>query len=188
MDRTQKNLKLLAVFSYAMMAAGLILGTSYATLIMVALLIVAVVLSKDAQDEDAVLPVVGAQVLYFGVQIFSVLLSILAMFLARIDAWIVQPLSKEEAPSYWGNNYAQTSNWLDTTNDVLDFIIFLVSIAAIVFAVIALVDLLRGAKFSKTLVGKIAKPFTCRKEVYYCANCGEAVKGEFCGKCGTKKE
>ena len=188
MDRTQKNLKLLAVFAYAMMAAGLILGTSYATLIMVAILIVAIVLSKDAQDENAVLPVVGAQVLYFGVQIFSVVLSILAMFLTRIDEWIVQPIAKEEVYDYWGNSYTQKSTWLDTTNEVLDFIIFLVSLAAIVFAVIALIDLLRGADFSRTLVGKIAKFFSCRKEVYYCSNCGEAVKGDFCGKCGTKKE
>lgn len=187
MDRTQKNLKLLAVFSYAMMAAGLILGTNYATLIMVALLIVAVVLSKDAQDDNAVLPVVGAQVLYFGVQIFSVVLSILAMFLARIDDWIVVPLSEDKYPSNWGS-YNPTSTWLETTNEILDFIIFLVSLAAVVFAVIAVIDLLRGANFSKTLVGKLAKPFACRKEVYYCVNCGEAVKGEFCGKCGTKKE
>ena len=187
MDRTQKNLKMLAIFAYAMMALGLILGTSYATLIMVALLIVAVVLSKDAQDEDAVLPVVGAQVLYFGIKLISVVLSILASFLARIDDWIVQPLMEEEVTNPWGN-YTQTSTWLETTNEILDFLLLLVSIAAIALAVLAAIDLLRGANFAKTLVGKIAKPFTCRKEVYYCSNCGKAVKGDFCGKCGTKKE
>lgn len=188
MDRTQKSLKLLAVFAYAMLALGLILGTSYATLIMVALLIVAVVLSKQAQDDSALLPVIGAQVLYFGVKLLDVVFSVLASIVTRCDDWFGSEPTTEDIMNSWVSGSSSSSDGIETMNEVFDFIILLVSIAAIVFAVIAVINLLSGKDFGKSLVGKIAAPFVCNKEVYYCANCGSAVKGDFCGKCGTKKE
>lgn len=171
MDRTQKNIRLLAVFAYIVSVIALFVGMNYAALIMIGLLVAAIVLAKQTDDNNAILPVVGAGVLYFGVGLLQVVFNCLIRIVVKIEEWsdvYFDPFS-------------------ETLAEIFEVITFLVMIAVAVFAVIAVIDLIKGKDFSKTLVGKIAAPFAMTKEVYYCANCGSAVKGDFCAKCGTKK-
>lgn len=171
MDRTQKNIRLLAVFAYFVLAVSLFVGISYAALIMIGLLVAAIVLAKQTEDSNAILPVAGAGVLYFGVGLLQVVFNCLVRIVVRIEKWsdvYFDPFS-------------------ETLTEIFEVITFLVMVTVVVFAVIAVLDIIKGKDFSKTLVGKIAAPFAMTKEVYYCANCGSAVKGDFCAKCGTKK-
>lgn len=180
MDRTQKNLKLLAVIAYVLVAVSFFVGVNYAALIMVGLLITAMVFAKQSEDNNAVLPVVGAGVLYFGVLSLQVVFNCIMRIVVKIEEW-----SKDDEDIF--SSVSEKEPFSETLTDIFEVVLFLVTVAAVVFAVIALVDLIKGKDFSKTIVGKIAAPFVCTKEVYYCANCGAAVKGGFCGKCGTKK-
>lgn len=180
MDRTQKSIKLLAVIAYVVMAASFFPGITYSALIMVGLLIAGLVFAKQAEDDKAALPVVGAGVLYFAVYLLNVVYDCFYRIVYKFEEW-----SKDEDDIY--EMLSDKTPFSETLTDIFEVVLFLAMVAAVVFAVIAVIDLLKGKDFSKTLVGKIAAPFVCTKEVYYCANCGAAVKGGFCGKCGTKK-
>ncbi len=180
MDRTQKSIKLLAVIAYVVLAISFFPGVSYATLIMVGLLIAGLVFAKQAEDDRAALPVVGAGVLYFGVHLLNVVFNCFYRVVVKFEEW-----SKDEEDIF--ESLSDKTPFSETLTDIFEVVLFLVMVAAVVFAVIAVIDLVKGKDFSKTLVGKIAAPFVCSKEIYYCANCGAAVKGGFCGKCGTKK-
>ena len=179
MDRTQKNLKLLAVIAYVVLAICFFPGVSYSALIMVGLLIAAMVMAKQTDDKD-VLPVVGAGVLYFAVHLLQVVFNCFYRIVVKIEEW-----SKDEDD--FMEALSDKTPFSETLTDIFKVVIFLAMVVAVVFAVIAVIDVIKGKDFSKTLVGKIAAPFVCTKEVYYCANCGAAVKGGFCAKCGTKK-
>ncbi len=177
MDKTQKNLKLLGLITFVAMIISLIFENSFSLFVMLGLLIAAMVMAKDTEDEKAMLPVVGAELLYFVVLIIDVFFGIFVKLIGHIEGIV--------AIDGW-------TDWLNITNrldNIFGIGVWAVTIAAIVFAVISIIALLKGKDFSTTLIGKVANFVYNRKkkEAYVCPNCGAVVKGAFCAKCGTKK-
>ena len=200
MDKTQKNIKVLAIFAYlfAIVALGLSLNVVLAALVMLALVAVTVILAKNVEDDKASLPVVGAASLFFGAKVIDVVLNgILVKIVEQIQEWRIEGFAEKAEKGDISLGEMETWEKLNESltnrsfKEVMDVIMFIIVLAIIALAVIAIISLLSGKDFSKTFLGKFACILSggtpVSKNSWVCPACNATVKGAFCGKCGTKK-
>lgn len=199
MNKVQRNVNLLAILAYVLVAVALVISEAFAAAILVALLIITIILVKDQENNKSVVPVAGAVTLYFGARLVAVVFDIIVTVIRKFQEWRIEGL-QEKLKDYTGDKAVKYAEKLadvteayneNTVGEVFDVIFFIVVLGIIALCVLSILPLLEGKDFNKTIVGKIVAPVVMGKEAVkaqdICPNCGKTIKGEFCANCGTKR-
>ena len=199
MNKVQRNINLLAVVAYILVAVTLIVSETFAAAILVALLVVTIILVKDQENNKPIVPVAGAVTLYFGTKAIGVVFSVIVRIVRKLQEWRIEGLqdrigdSSEKRAIELAKRLAKIMERYEDNNisEFFNVVFFIVCLGVVALCVLSIMPLLSGKDFNKSIVGKIVAPVVMGKDAVkaqdVCPNCGKTIKGEFCANCGTKK-
>jgi len=107
--------------------------------------------------------------------------------------WIVsEALGIVKLPFEWLNRIIRPEydsfyyKFMNVIGDIFNFLNEVVDIVILVFILMAIAKLIKGAEPKLPIVSKFANWAYGASDVKKCPKCGAVVKGKFCDKCGTK--